>query len=532
IDLFIALRFYPDKRRISVILPLAGLYLFIFLSVFTGDLDLFAKKHLFRNQEIVFLKETPYGNLTITRTGDQLNYYENYILLFNTLNTVASEEAVHYAMVQHPDPKSVLLVSGGVSGILDEILKYPVDTIDYLEINPSLIKAARQFQSLPESDKIIIYNRDARLFVKDTYRTYDIVLLNVPPPGSAQVNRFYTWEFFQELQQLLTPSGIICLGMPSTINYMSEEAVEVNSIIYNTLQSVFAHVDIIPGEKNIYLASNKELSLAVAKLVEQKGIQNEYVNQYYIDDRLMLDRRNIVLNSLDRDADLNFDFIPRAYLKQISYWLSFFDLNYWVLWIPLFCLILFLIFRRDPVNIGMFTGGFAASSIEILLLIVFQIVYGYLYHVTGIIITLFMAGLATGPLIRKKILPKVRLRHFILVQSAIGTFAIILPLFFLLFRILNPATGFIHLIIFFLTLAISILTGVEFSLASILKRGSILQVSSGIYSSDLIGSAIGALLVSALLIPYLGIVNVAFIIGGLNWLAALYTWIKRRKFVS
>ena len=41
-----------------------------------------------------------------------MNFYENNMLLFSTNDVVASEEAVHYAMVQHDTPRSVLLISG------------------------------------------------------------------------------------------------------------------------------------------------------------------------------------------------------------------------------------------------------------------------------------------------------------------------------------------------------------------------------------------------------------------------------------
>jgi len=105
----------------------------------------------------------------------------------------------------------------------------------------------------------------------------------------------------------------------------------------------------------------------------------------------------------------------------------------------------------------------------------------------------------------------------------------ILPFLFLLFRILDPESGLIHILFFLLTLLISILTGIFFSLATALQKGTVIQVSSGLYGSDLIGSALGALLVAALLFPLLGLIKVALLIGILNFIAALFIWLRRKR---
>jgi predicted membrane-bound spermidine synthase len=105
----------------------------------------------------------------------------------------------------------------------------------------------------------------------------------------------------------------------------------------------------------------------------------------------------------------------------------------------------------------------------------------------------------------------------------------ILPFLFLLFRIMDPASGLIHILFFLLTFLISALTGILFSLATALMKGDVLQVASGLYGSDLIGAALGALLVAALLFPLLGLINVALLIGTLNFLAALFIWLRRKR---
>jgi len=44
----------------------------------------------------------------------------------------------------------------------------------------------------------------------------------------------------------------------------------------------------------------------------------------------------------------------------------------------------------------LFASGFAASALELVLLLAFQVLCGSVYHQLGIIVTVFMAGLAIG----------------------------------------------------------------------------------------------------------------------------------------
>ncbi|HJX71045.1 MAG TPA: hypothetical protein VJ346_03805, partial [Bacteroidales bacterium] len=165
---------YLPKTVLSVI------FLAISILPFVFNIDKITKQFLFVNQNLTYLKDTPFGNLAVTSYGDQLNFFENNVLLFTTENVVANEEAVHYAMIQHNDPKEVLLISGGISGITGEILKYKISRLDYVELNPWLIKLGKEFTSALESPEINIIQEDARLYIRKSTRKYDIIIVNLP----------------------------------------------------------------------------------------------------------------------------------------------------------------------------------------------------------------------------------------------------------------------------------------------------------------------------------------------------------------
>lgn len=93
-----------------------------------------------------------------------------------------------------------------------------------------------------DDEKINIISKDARLFVKGTKQDYDVVIIDLPDPSTAQINRFYTIEFFRELKEKLNKNAVVSLSLISTVNYINEEARQLNSVLYKTLKQVFANV--------------------------------------------------------------------------------------------------------------------------------------------------------------------------------------------------------------------------------------------------------------------------------------------------
>ena len=74
----------------------------------------------------------------------------------------------------------------------------------------------------------------------------------------------------------------------------------------------------------------------------------------------------------------------------------------------------------------------------------------------------------------------------------------------------------------------AVITGAQFHIASVLKQGNILQVASGIYSADLVGSAAGALLLNAWIVPYFGLVNSLLVVVGVS-VSALVIMLFRKS---
>ena len=501
----------------------------LFLSLF--DLDTLTRNMLFNGQTILSHNDTPYGQITVTGQEGQKNFFENNVLLFSTDDVVSNEEAVHYAMIQHPQPKSILLISGAIAGITREVLKYDPVRIDYIDINPWLIEEEKRFTSVPHDSRIHVVSGDPRRYIKRTTGRYDVVLLSVSDPVNIALNRYYTVEFFRKLKSILSSGAVISIGFLENVDYYGEKARMLNSVLRNTLAQCFANVLIIPGtSKNYFLASDSFLDIHIANKMRQRKIATDFVNQYYIDDDLLSDRSQTMKNGLIREVALNEDFRPIAYYRHVAYWLSYFKINYWIIPTLLAIILLPMMREMNAVNFGMLTGGFTVSSTEVILLLAFQVIYGYAYQASGLIMTMCMAGLAVGSLYRNKIFPENTMTAYSKVQFITGVFVTILPFILTMLRDGDATEAVAPVVFILLTLVVSVLMGAQFSIASSVRTAMNVSITSSMYSYDLIGSALGAFVAGIFIIPLFGIANACILTAGVCFTGCLVTLWKKKAY--
>ncbi|KPL20592.1 MAG: hypothetical protein AMS23_10710 [Bacteroides sp. SM1_62] len=498
-----------------------------FVLVFILDLDLHSRSLLFRNQITFETLDTPYGNLVVTETGDQITIYENGTPVSISYDVSTVEENVHYPMVQHDRPDTVLILSGDLTGIATEVAKYHVRCADYVELNPWITRIRSKYLAYPEFPWLNILHTDGRKFLRKTEHAYDVIMVNLPAPGTAQVNRYYTTEFFQEVKLRLHPQGIISISLPGVENYVSTEAGRLYSLIFNTLGRTFRHVLVVPGQKTYFLASDAELDIDIPGLIEHKGIETIYVNPYYLD-LFSLQERSQQVEEIIQDGELiNHDFRPRAYFLQLDYWLSHFSTNFWM---PVMILILLIVLaglRSSPLDTAIFTAGFTGTAAELILLLGIQVVFGYIYLYLAIIVTVFMSGLATGALIADKIFGEITYMKFRFTQFLLAAIVGLMAVTFLLIDRTQIPGILLHVIFVSLTFLVAFVSGLLFASAAILRRSGIASTTSRLYSTDLAGSAAGALLTAILLIPLLGLTGSLAVIILINLLALMYSVIRK-----
>ena len=474
----------------------------------------------YSGRNVVFRGNSPYGSLVVSESSGQYDFIHNGLPLLSTHNVMNAEESVHYAMAQRPEAKRVLLISGGVAGSAREILKYGSARVDYVELDPLVLNVSKRFLPAALGDpRIRTFNTDGRIFVRQASGEYDVVIVNVPDPSTSQLNRFYTAEFFAQVKQALEPGGVICISMGQYRNYLSKELSQLIGTAHRTLSEVFGQVLIVPAGRTFLLASDGELSMNIAQRIESAGVSNKYVNADYLDGILTDQRIEDVQRAISPDAQVNRDLHPIGYYHHLRYWLSQFELRTGVFEAVLVIILVVYAIRLRPVPLAIFTTGFSAASLEVVLLLGFQILQGSLYHSIGLIVTMFMLGLSLGSLVMNRTLNRWSPKGLTWLEFALATTAICLPITLtLLARIANPDLMTIcsQVTVPAATLLLGMLAGMEFPLAGKASSASLEHTASRLYTADLVGASIGALLVSTLLIPLIGVIGVCVMVAALK----------------
>jgi spermidine synthase len=515
-----AVTFYPLKKKVMNIIILSA-SLILSISFFLYPVDLTIRQLQYPNQKIIESHETPYGNLTLTELSGQFNVFENLSLLFTTKNTIYNEETAHYPMLQHSNPEKVFLISGGISGIADEILKYKsVKKLIYIEPNPWILKYSRYIH-LTHDPRLTVIEKDGRKFISSDSTLYDVIIMTLPEPASLQMNRYYSVEFIKLLKLHTTKDAVISFSLGTTGNYMNPENLEMHSILFNTLRSVFSHVLIIPGDKNYFIASDKPLSIDIGKLYLSRNIKNTYVNPFYIDDRSLQERTDEIIKNLIPGSTVNTDLKPIAVNVSTSLFFSKFKLN-WVLAIFTIVLLMLLpVVKLKKQAFAMYIAGFTTSSLEMIILLIFQIICGLLYAAAGILFAIFMLGLACGALHETKIQDERIFKKPYKIQFLLTVFVAVIPVF-LLFMIKINNILLTYPALFVIIFALAFITGRQFYFSQKIIRYENINKTGYVYGADLLGSALGLILVSTILLPMFGffisvlvllIINILALIG-------------------
>lgn len=531
---------------------LACFFVITYFVVPVKALDLKSKKWEWRGFEMVAAGSSPYGNISIIKYGSIYNLYENGLLSFSMPAKVQAEELVHLSMVQSPAAHRILLIGGAVAGSLVEVLKYPVEEVYYVELDPLIIELSKPY--LTQEDRVALEDprvktvgRDGRLFVRKWRgKKFDAVIVNVGDPLTAFTNRFYTVEFFRELRQIVSDSGIIRIAVSSKEAYLSRIVQRYNGSVYLTLRMVLPNIIIIPGDQLTMLASpsSRYLTLEpgeIARRLNRLGITREYINEFYLAGILQPNEIEYVRTTLEnlKGIRINRDFSPITYYYGLSYWATYFQPvvrkillglgNVRFFWILIITMVIFLLGlstrNHEKYFLTICTGvmGFSGMAGVIIAVVSFQVLYGYVYHRVGLLTAAFMLGLFLGTVRAVK-----RLRQNKSNRKAYLACIVLTCLYFLVMPLVLHFFNRHGISILWqtafpvFTLGIGVVIGFAFPLANSI-RDKITGCSTPIlYSADLLGGCLGGLVISIVLIPISGIILTCYTLALMNLIALVF----------
>lgn len=549
-NLVTALFLLSPVPSLRFLFPKLVLVILCFLAIFSlgmgwiGRLDFLSSQWQWRGHELVSVENSVYQNIAVTRKGEQLNFFANGVLLFTTPvpDIKLVEEMAHFPLLHHANPKNVLIIGGGLGGELEQISKHPVDNVLYVEPDPRIIQTAEKY--LPDSPldeaRITVEYTDGRLFVETTKTKFDVVVMNLPPPATLQVNRFYTREFFEAVRDILGDHGVFAFGLPSSEAYMAEEMIRLNRSVYTTLTEVFPTVSVIPNDFTIFLASLDPVLLAldaeeISQRFEERVLETRLLTSHYIEYKLSPERISRLTAYLYEAEEINQDRRPISTFHNLALWNIRFHpglkgtfelaLGMRAWWFLPFLLLFFLPvlknlrrkeFTVSPIVLALFTSGFAGMTFTLVLLFAFQVSYGHLYEKIGILTAAFMLGLALGGWLMSRLMRRLTKDVPVLgwIVLAVALYACLLPWLALSLGGFLAVPGEVPFAL--LNLIAGFLIGLQFPLANkiYLQRTAGVALAVGLlYAADLWGGVLGALLASVLLIPLLGIVKTCLLVA-------------------
>jgi spermidine synthase len=486
--------------------------------------------------QIVETRDSPYGRVTLTSRSGQVCVFENDALSFETEGTGA-EEFAHLAALQHPAPKSFLVLGGGVEGIVGEVLKHAPRSVTYVELNPVLLDLA--LRHLPAESTAPLSLENVRVTVADPRKflgregLHDVVLVGMPEPASGQSSRFFTREFFKECAERLAPGGIVAFRLPSAENIASPQMVRRLSSICLAARESLPHVIVLPGSVNIVLAS-KDLLVrdpdVLAERFKERKIAARLVSPPYIRYLFTNDRFFSIEKAMGEvKVPANSDAEPICYQYTVLIWLSkfwpsaaFLDLSPLLgedaaaaklRWCLFFCLMAaFFASRLLPrLRRTLLAGvaGFTGMGLETILILHYQMKSGVLYQDIGLLLTVFMGGLALGSVAPRRLVRKSGSRYDITVGwggFVAAAFAVLAG-----YTAAAVARGWLSSlweVALALGLAGFLVAGM-FAYASLREIEDQKAVVSPLYAADLIGGSVAALAGSLFLIPMVGLAGTA-----------------------
>ena len=492
------------------------------------DLDAISRNIEYAGRRVVYRGDSPYGSLIVTASAGQYEVISNGLPLLTTSDVAGAEEAVHYAISQRPDASRVLLIGGGASGTALEVLKYRVQNVDYVELDPLILEVADRFAPGNLADaRINVINTDGRLFVRRTDRRYDVVIVDMPDPGTFQLNRFYTAEFFAEVKRICRDGGVLCISLGQYDNYVSDRLGDMIATGHHTLREVFDRVVILPGGRVFFLASDGPVGVDVADRIEAAGVPTRYVRREYLRGMLTETRLGDLARAAAGEAPVNRDFSPVLCYYHLRHWISRFAVRVGLLEGALLLAFAVYLLRLRAVPMAIFTTGFSAAGLEVVLLAGFQILYGSVYRRVGLIVTAFMVGLAAGAMLANR-RRSWRRGALVVLEFCVAGYAAAIPLALMALGRFAGAHRAGEVGVALLTSGLGVLVGMEFPLAARAEFDRVAATASRLYAADLLGACAGALLVSTLLIPLIGVVNVCLLAAGLNVISGGLLLVRKR----
>lgn len=263
------------------------------LFVLAEPILLFGEQALYKDT-VILVRQTPHQRLVMTRWRNDYWLYINGNQQFSSYDEERYHEPlVHPAMALTGNREEVLILGGGDGLALREVLKYSqVKAVTLVDLDPEMTTLAAthpvflQLNAQAFADpRVSIVNTDAFSFLLDTSHLFDVIIIDLPDPNSAELARLYSLNFYRLCKKHLKRGGT--LVTQATSPFFSRQAfVCIQKTMAEAGFSVLPYHNHVPtlGEWGFVLGVDTELleAAALKETVQElsfQGVETRFLNQ-------------------------------------------------------------------------------------------------------------------------------------------------------------------------------------------------------------------------------------------------------------
>ncbi len=242
------------------------------------------------HSNVVHEERSLYRNIIVDETGDLR------CLKFNTKSSQTSQSCMYKnnpdklvfnytkltfaSLLVTENPKNVLIIGLG-GGTLSNVIHalYPAAKIHNVEIDPAVLKVARNYFNFIENDAVTSSVQDGRIFIKRAAikkQKYDWIILDAFN-GDYIPEHLLTKEFFEEVKSVLAEGGVIAAN-----TFSSSKLYEHESATYHAVFGDFINVSRANRSNRIILAGVNSMPTE-AQINQRIKALNPRLKKYDVD---------------------------------------------------------------------------------------------------------------------------------------------------------------------------------------------------------------------------------------------------------
>jgi len=240
--------------------------------------------------DVIHEERSLYRNIIVDETRDLR------CLKFNTKSSQTSQSCMYKndpdklvfnytkltfaSLLVTDNPKNVLIIGlggGTLSNVIHEL--YPAANIHNIEIDPAVLKVARDYFNFIETDQVTSSVQDGRIFIKRAAikkQKYDWIILDAFN-GDYIPEHLLTKEFFEEVKSVLADGGVIAANTFSSSKLYAHE-----SATYHSVFGDFINVS-RPNRSNRIILAGVNTMPTEAQINQRIKVLNPRLKKYDVD---------------------------------------------------------------------------------------------------------------------------------------------------------------------------------------------------------------------------------------------------------